>query len=42
MNCVFDDPTHANGGCIFADPGELLKLLTDILFIANVGRLMLR
>ena len=20
MSCVFDDPIHARGGCIFADP----------------------
>lgn len=24
MACVFDDPRHANGGCVFADPAEIL------------------
>ena len=23
MSCVFDNPIHANGGCIFADPSEI-------------------
>ena len=24
MQCVFDNPVHANGGCIFADPTTFL------------------
>ncbi len=24
MQCVFDNPIHAGGGCIFADPSEFL------------------
>ena len=24
MTCVFDNPEHANGGCIFADPSQPL------------------
>lgn len=24
MNCVLDNPVHANGGCIFADPESFL------------------
>ena len=24
MQCVFDNPVYANGGCIFADPSEFL------------------
>jgi hypothetical protein len=27
MQCVFDDPIHANGGCIFADPTKFLAVV---------------
>lgn len=26
MDCVFDNPIHENGGCIFADPNEFLVI----------------
>lgn len=25
MSCVFDTPGHPNGGCIFADPSEIIS-----------------
>lgn len=28
MDCVFDNPVHANGGCIFADPN--VPLVPDL------------
>jgi hypothetical protein len=26
--CIFESPTHANGGCIFDDPGEIIGIVT--------------
>jgi len=28
MECVFDNPIHANGGCIFADPSLILDIVS--------------
>lgn len=36
-DCVFDNPEHANGGCIFADPGvpltdeQIVSIMKDIM-----------
>jgi len=30
MECVLDNPVHANGGCIFADPTEFLAVVVNL------------
>lgn len=30
MQCVFDNPVHPDGGCIFADPSVFLQPATDL------------